>query len=140
MKVDATIVVAVVAFLGSVVSVVLTNRYAARSARAAQESVERQRAAQVDVDSFRRARENYDAALAEQERRIARLNHEMEEDRVEYRAEVEECKRRIRALQTDLSSLSTWARNLLRSARAAGVPVADPPVYLDDTRPSEGTR
>lgn len=130
MKPDPTAVVAVIAFMGSVVSIVLTNRFAARAARAAQESAEKQKAVQIDSESFKRARENYDAALAEQERRIARLNAELAADRDENRGEVEECKRRIQLLQADLRALGEWARPLLRAARAAGISHPEPPVWL----------
>lgn len=131
MKLDPTVVVAVIAFFGSAFSIFLTNRFAARSARAAQEASEKQKLLQVDSESFKRARENYDAALAEQERRIERLHREMEQDREEYRAETDECKRRIRGLQRDITALGEWARPLLTAARAAGIRHPNPPVYFD---------
>jgi hypothetical protein len=131
MKLDPTVVVAVVAFLGSLLSIILTNRYAARSARAAQEAAQRELAAKVDSEAFKRARENYDAAIAEQERRITRLNHEIDENRAEYRADATECKRRLARLQADLRALREWSLPLLRAARAAGIPHPDPPIWLD---------
>lgn len=131
MRVDPTVVVAVIAFFGSAFSIYLTNRFAARSARAAQEAAEKQKLLQVDGESFKRARENYDAALAEQERRIERLQREMEQNREEYRAEGDECKRRIRGLQRDINALSEWARPLLVAARAAGISHPNPPVWFD---------
>jgi hypothetical protein len=128
MKPDPTVAVAIIAFLGSLVSIIMTNRYAARSARAAQESAEKQKAVQVDAESFKRARENYDAAIDEQGNRIERLRVEMEH-------EADECKRRITGLQRDMTSLKEWSRPLLGAARAAGLRVSEPPVWLGDTEP-----
>lgn len=132
MKLDATVVVAVVAFLGSVLSIVMTNRYAARSARAAQEAAQKQKETQIDSESFERARKNYDAAIAEQENRITRLRVEMSQDREEYRRDAEECLRQIDGLRRDLTALREWSRPLLRAARAAGVIHPDPPIWLGD--------
>jgi septal ring factor EnvC (AmiA/AmiB activator) len=131
MKIDPTVIVAVIAFFGSALSIYLTNRFAARSAKSAQESAEKQKALQVDSESFKRARDNYDAALTEQENRIERLRREMEQDREEYRNETDECKRRIRGLQRDINALSEWARPLLVAARAAGIRHPNPPVWLN---------
>lgn len=131
MKFDPTLIAAGVAFIGSVVSVVLTARYAARSARQAQETAQREANARVEADAFKRARENYDAALAEQEKRIVRLRGEMDENRKEYRDDAAEFRRRIESLQRDLRALGEWARPLLRAARAAGIKHPDPPVWLD---------
>jgi small-conductance mechanosensitive channel len=133
MKLDPTVVVAVIAFFGSAASIILTNRFAVRSARSAQENSERQKAIQVDSESFKRARENYDAAIAEQEHRIERLRNEIEQDRAEYREEADDCKRRIRALQRDIRTLSEWARPLLLAARAAGIEHSNPPIWLSGT-------
>jgi septal ring factor EnvC (AmiA/AmiB activator) len=135
-KLEPTIVVAVIAMVASIASIVLTNRYAARSARAAHESAQRQKETQIDSESFQRARENYIAALTEQERRIERLRTEIGDDRDEYRREAEECKRRIAALQRDMKAFGEWARPLLQAARAAGVRHPNPPVWLEgDTNP-----
>lgn len=128
MKPDPTIVVAIIAFLASAVSIVMTNRYAARSARSAQESAEKQKAVQVDAEAFSRARESYDAAIDEQGHRIDRL-------RSELAAETAECRRRIAAMQHDMEALREWARPLLGAARAAGLRVTEPPVWLGDTEP-----
>jgi predicted RNase H-like nuclease (RuvC/YqgF family) len=133
MTLDPTIVVAAIAVFGSAVSIILTNRYAARSARSAQENAERQKAMQIDSESFKRARENYDAAIAEQERRIARLRTEIEQDREEFRHDREECNHRIDLLQRDIQALGEWARPLLRAAREAGVRHPNPPIWLDGT-------
>lgn len=139
MRLDPTVVVAVIAFLGSGFSIFLTNRYAARSARAAQESAEKQKAVQVDAESFARARDNYDAAIAEQERRIARLHGEMESDRQERHQDADECKKRIADLRQDLTAMREWSRPLLQAAREAGVRHPEPPIWLGDgnTGPTE---
>jgi septal ring factor EnvC (AmiA/AmiB activator) len=133
MRLDPTVIVAAIAFFGSAVSIILTNRFAARSARAAQENAERQKVIQVDSESFSRARDNYDAAIAEQERRIERLRAEIEQDRVEFRRDREECNRRIDSLQRDIRVVGDWARPLLRAAREAGIRHPNPPIWLDGT-------
>lgn len=130
MKLDPTVAAAIVALIASVASVVLTNRYAARSARKAHESAQAELAAKVDVEAFQRARDSYDAAIAEQERRIERLNREIEDNHQEYLSESKECMRRIRGLQADVKALGEWARPLLRAARAAGIQHPDPPVWF----------
>jgi biopolymer transport protein ExbB/TolQ len=131
-KLEPTIVVAVIAMVASIASIVLTNRYAARSARAAHESAQRQKETQIDSESFKRARDNYDAAIAEQERRIERIRSEQERDRDEFRRDREECNRRIDSLQRDIRVVGEWARPLLRAAREAGVRHPNPPIWLDD--------
>lgn len=130
MKLEPTVVVAVIACIGSLVSIFLTNRYAARSARAALDSAERSKQSQVDSEAFKRARESYDAAIAEQEARIGRLRAQLEEDREEHRIEIEQVNRRV-------ESLRDWSRGLLRAARAAGVVHPEPPMWLggSDTDP-----
>jgi small-conductance mechanosensitive channel len=144
MKLDppaiATIVVAILGLGG----IVLTNRYAARSARAAQEAAQRQKEIQIDTESFKRARDNYDAALIEQERRIERLRREMDQDREDSRRESADCRRQIDELRRDLTALREWARPLLRAARAAGVLHPDPPIWLgadavESTDPATGS-
>lgn len=133
---DASVVVAVLAFFTSVAGIVVTNRYAAKAARRAQEAAERQKLAQVDAEAFARAREQYDAARTEQERRIKRLREEMEEDREEYRRDSTDCRTRIDSLDREINALRRWARTLLTASRAAGVQHPDPPLWLgSDTNP-----
>lgn len=138
MRLDPTVVVAVIAALGSLMGVIYSNRTAVRSARAAQASAEKTAQSKVDAEAFVRARDNYEAANREQEARITRLRAEMIEDRDEARREADECKRRIDSLQRQVDALREWARPLLRAARAAGIQHPDPPVWLGtgDTDPN----
>lgn len=141
MDLDPAVWVAIVAFIGSVVSITLTNRFAARSARAALVSAEQQKAIQVDSEAFKRARESYDAAIAEQERRIARLHVEIDRDRALYAAELLDCRTRIQDLQRrsnshsksrrEIAALKEWAGPLMEAALAAGLAVPTPPVRLN---------
>lgn len=140
MTLDPAVAVAIVALISSIGGIFITNRFAARSARAAQESAERQKTQAIDSLSFKRARDNYDAAIAEQERRIARLHAEMEAERQERQQDDEECKQKIEELRRDLTALREWSRPLLRAARAAGISHPDPPIWLGDggLGPTEG--
>jgi Cdc6-like AAA superfamily ATPase len=139
MKFDPAVIVAITALVGSLGGIFLTNRYAARAARAAQEAAEKQKTLTIDSESFRRARDNYDAALAEQQHRIDRLRAEMKTDRDEYKRDTDECRQKIAAMRRDLTNLREWSRPLLRAARAAGVVHPEPPVWLGDTDPGMGS-
>lgn len=146
---DPTIAVAVLALISSLGGIVVANRYAARGARSAQEAAQRIENTKVDAEAYKRARESYDAALKEQEQRIARLRKEMEDDRREHERDMAECLRRIerlegdlerdrgrlRRLASDLAKLSAWARRLIRSLRSQGIAYDPPPIELGDTDP-----
>ena len=139
------IVVAVIALLSTVVSVLLTNRYATRAMRRAQDEANKK----VDAEAYSRARENYAAALAEQDKRIARINAAADHDRVEYERDLHSLAARMETLERDrdtdrarlrrtvrdLRLLAEWARNLLRELRAQGVAYTAPPIRLGDTDP-----
>lgn len=144
-----SILVAVIAALSSIVGVAFTARYAGRATRRAQEEAARTAGTKVDAEAYARARESYDAALREQERRIQRLREEARADRDEHEQDrrdlvkrVEQLERdavqsrnRMRRVYRDLQALTAWARTLVRSLRTRGVSYDAPPIDLGDTDP-----
>lgn len=133
---DTNVVVAVLGSATTIAALVLTQRSAVKAANSAKASAEQEKRVKVDAEAFTRAKEQYDTALATQERRLANLRAEMEDNRTEYRRDVADCHRQIDHLKTEMDALRRWARTLLVAARAAGVQHPDPPSWLGaDTNP-----
>lgn len=142
---DSTVWVAVVGAIASIGVAIITSRFASKSANKAAERAERtaQQAmeaekSKVDAQAFARARENYEAALSAQEKRITRLTREAEEDREEYRRDIAECRAQIAQLQegrrTDqqrIRAFVTWARQVIPLMNAHEIEYPLPPA-LDD--------
>lgn len=132
--------IAVIGAVASILGAVIVNRYTAQSARAAQRQATEIERTKVDAEAYTRARENYDAALAEQERRIQRLQKELDEDRGEHRADMTDCKSRIRELeqarradQIRLRDLAIYVRQLIAILRTHEIPFPEPPPEWDMT-------
>lgn len=135
---DPAIVVAFVGALGSVFAVFVANRFTSRSARAAQKQAAEIERTKVDALAYQRARESYDAALKAQELRIQQLQSEMAEDRGEYRAEIADCKSRIRELedarrmdQLRIRTLVEYMRTLIQILRSHQIDYPLPPAEMD---------
>jgi septal ring factor EnvC (AmiA/AmiB activator) len=135
---DTAVTIAIIGAVASIMAVILTNRVATRSAQAAQRRTAEIERTKVDSEAYKRARDNYDAALATQDKRIRELTTEMEDDRREYRAEIAECKSRIRELEDartqdrrTLVVLAAWARQILVILRSHEIEFPPPPPELD---------
>jgi septal ring factor EnvC (AmiA/AmiB activator) len=136
--VDPTLTVAIVGAIASIAVAVIANRFASRSARAAQRRTAEIERTKVDAEAYGRARESYDAALATQDRRIRELTAAMDSDRREYRSEIAECKSRIRELEEarkqdrrTLLTVAVWARQILVILRSHEIEFPPPPPELD---------
>jgi septal ring factor EnvC (AmiA/AmiB activator) len=141
----ATVVAAFITAIGAVV----VARFNTRQAKAALVRTAELQSKQIDADAYQRARDNYDAALAEQERRIERLRRELDDTRTEHHREVSECmerigrlerdresdRSRIRRLSADLLKLVKWGRRLIALLQAAQIEYPDPPINLADPDP-----
>lgn len=144
-----SIIVAAIALVTSLGGVVLTNRYTARAAERAHKRTKELETGKVDAEAYKRARENYDAAIAQAERRITRLREEIDEDRQEHSREMKEMTDRIDRLEADrarnreyikkltrdLHELSEWGREVSAILRSRGIPFPPPPIDLGDTDP-----
>lgn len=135
---QSALLVAIVGAVASVAVAVIANRFTARSAAAAQRRAASIERTKVDAEAYRRARESYDAALATQEKRIEQLQTDMAEDRGEYRAEIAECKARIRELEEarrgdrlQIRTLALYARGLIGILRAHEIEYPTPPPEMD---------
>jgi uncharacterized membrane-anchored protein YhcB (DUF1043 family) len=133
--VDPTLTVAIVGAIASIAVAVIANRFASRSARAAQRRTAEIERTKVDAEAYGRARESYDAALATQDRRIRELTAAMDS---EYRSEIAECKSRIRELEEarkqdrrTLLTVAVWARQILVILRSHEIEFPPPPPELD---------
>src|SRR6266705_2729633 len=70
---DSPLVVAFIGAIGSVIAVVIANRFTTRATRKAQRQAAEIEGSKVDAQAYARARESYDAALATQKQRLVEL-------------------------------------------------------------------
>ena len=136
---DSPLAVAFVGAIGSVIAVVIANRFTTRATRKAQRQAAEIEGSKVDAQAYARARESYDAALATQKQRLVELQEEMERDRVEYRSDIAECRTRIRELdqarrddRRHTQVLVVYVRVLIGVLRQHEIPFPVPPVELDE--------
>lgn len=135
---DSPLVIAIVGAVGSIAAVFVTAFYASRSARRAQNQANTIEKTKVDAQAYSRARDSYDAALSTQARTIAELQHEMAEDREEYRRDITECKARIRELEQArrsdrerIQTLVVYMRVLIGILRTHDIEYPMPPAEMD---------
>lgn len=136
--IDLSLWVAVIGLFGSIGAVFVANRFTTRSTRAAQLQTAAIERTKVDALAYERARQSYDAALATQNRRLADLQQELNEDREEYRTGVAECKQRIRELedarradQVRIRNLVAYMRVLIGLLRQHEIAYPLPPIEMD---------
>lgn len=136
---DSPLIVALMGALGSVLAVVIANRFTTRSARKAQQQSSDIERTKVDAQAYERARENYDAALTTQGRRIVDLQKELADDRAESRSEIADCRARIRELdlarrsdRERIRALAAYLRTLIAILRQHDITFPTPPAEMDD--------
>jgi len=119
----AAIVVAVIALLSSLLGAWLTARYASKASRRSEANAAALEAQKVDAAAYDRARSQYEAALAEQERRIERL-----------RADAADHRQEVASLRHRMDVWTQWATALMTAnLRTTGVAFPDPPPEIGDT-------
>jgi uncharacterized membrane-anchored protein YhcB (DUF1043 family) len=135
---DPTLGVAIIGAIASILIAVIANRFTSRSAMAAQRRAQEMETTKVDAEAYKRARENYDAALEAQNGRIASLQLEMSEDRGEYRQAIADLKERIRELeaarrndQLKIRTLIAYMRDLIALLRVNHIEIPVMPTELD---------
>lgn len=135
---DSTITIAVIGAIASILVAVIANRYTSRAATNAQRRTQEMETTKVDAEAYKRARENYDAALETQAHRIEELQRQIAEDRGEYRQAIADCKERIRELeearrndQLKIRALISYLRDLVALLRINSIDFPSPPVELE---------
>jgi F0F1-type ATP synthase membrane subunit b/b' len=159
--IDTSIVVAIVALIGTIFTVVYANRYTAKNAREAAIKSAEQAAKAQSVELAKMDEQRRQNLMDNMQEEITRLDKMRREDRDEYirvrqedrdefnrriseatselmqiRLEHEQYRRERSFLQQQVDALILWSRAVVRQMRAAGIAYPPPPPGVDGTDPN----
>jgi uncharacterized protein (DUF342 family) len=136
--VDTSVIVAIIALIGSVSGVIIANRYTSRNARDAA-------AKSVLVEQSKLDEQRRQSLMDNMQEEITRLNEQRRKDREEFESELGKVNGRLTALssehdqyrrergflQQQVDTLILWSRAVVRVMRGAGVQYPPPPPGVD---------
>lgn len=139
---DVSVVATVIGGILTAIIGYIGLRYTAKSSRQAQDqaalrSMDQERL-KVESEAYKRARENYDAALDTMQSEIDALKDGRKYDRTEHTRQIEDLRHRVRELeqsqvesQIKLTTLVNYTRILIQLLRDNGITYPAPPPDLN---------